>query len=154
MRRPFLVLLALLVLALTVRWLVTRPVVRFSLGPASELVAAPGVDGFTVREDDGLWRLYDSAARSQDDGRALPGVVGRPALQESGSIFALTDRGLLWVHGRQGLEPGGEVVTVLHSEDLPQGARLEGVVGGRDPVLSAPLGGVRELFVCLGAPTS
>ncbi len=155
MRRPILVLLALVALALVVRWLVTRPVVQFRLGDGVELVTAPGVDGFAVREADDIWRLYDTTARSADDGRLLPvGVVGRPALQDNGSAFALTDiNGLTWVHGGSGIAPGGERVIVLRPDALPLGARLEGVIGGRDPVLSAPVEGGRELLLCVDAPT-
>ncbi|MHC4844998.1 MAG: hypothetical protein ACYTCU_02440 [Planctomycetota bacterium] len=153
MRGKILAILALVLLALVVRWLVTKPVVRFTLGPGLELVTSRGVDGFAVREDDGLWRLYDSRSHGADDGLLLPTpVIGRPALQKDGSAYVLTDQGLYWMHGGQNIVPGGEIVQMLSAEDLGPGVRLEGVVNGTEPLLSMPSSGSRGLMVVRGGP--
>jgi len=153
MRGKILAILALVLLALVVKHLVTKPVVRFTLGPGFELVTARGVDGFAVREDDGLWRLYDSRSRSRSDGLLLPTpVIGRPALQKDGSAYVLTDQGLYWMHGGQQIVPGGEIVQILPADELPSGARLEGVVNGLEPILSGTSGESRKLWICRGGP--
>jgi hypothetical protein len=161
MRRTILGLLALLVVAGVVHWLVSRPVVRFSLGKAEALVTAAGVQSFAVREPGNQWRLYAASARRPEEGRLLPGpVLGMPALQDDGSVFVFNADGLRWVHGSQPLVPGGEVLLVLGSDELPADCRLEGVLGGEHPLLSAPVsaaagpGGPRKLLLCEGAPTS
>ena len=159
LRRALIALMALLAIAAGVRWLMSRPVVRFSLGRASALVAAPGVKSFVVREDGDLWRLYGASARQPDDGQLLPGpVLGLPALQADGSVFVLTADGLRWMHGSQPFVPGGEVLLVIAHDLLPADCRLEGVVGGQLPLLSAPVSasagptGPRKLLLCEGAP--
>jgi hypothetical protein len=159
LRRFVLGLAALLLLAAAVHWIISQPVVRFSLGKASALVAAPGVPSFAVREDGDLWRLYGTSARKREDGQPLPGpVLGLPALQADGSVFVLTAEGLRWMHGSQPLVPGGEVLLVIGHDLLPAGCRLEGVIGGSLPLLSAPLSaaagpnGPRKLLLCEGAP--
>jgi len=161
MRRTLIALLALCIVAAVLHWLMSRPVVRFSLGPADAIVAAPGVGGFAVREPGGAWRLYSAGARKPEDGRLLPGpVIGMPALQADGSIFVLAEDGLRWVHGSQPLVPGGEVLLVLSRDDLPADCRLEGVIGGKHALLSSPVSpatgasGPRKLLLCEGSLTS
>ncbi len=161
MRRLLIAVLALLVVAAVVHWLMSRPVVRFSLGKAEVLVGAPGVSSFAVREPGGSWRLYPASARKVEDGMLLPGpALGMPALQADGSVFVLTDEGLRWVHGSQPLVPGGEVLMVLRRDELPADCRLEGVIGGKQALLSSPVSpatgpsGPRKLLLCEGAPTS
>ena len=81
-----------------------------------------------------------------------------PALQADGSAYVLTDEGLRWMHGSEALMPGGEVLLVIGHDLLPAGCRLEGVVGGDLPLLSAPMSaaggpaGPRKLLLCEGAP--
>ncbi len=55
----------------------------------------------------------------------------------------------MWVHSSQALVPGGEIVAVRRAVDLPEGVRLEGVVGARDALLSAP---VHELIPGAAGP--
>jgi hypothetical protein len=153
MRGKIFAFLALVLLAMVVFWLVTKPVVRFTLGPGLELVTSVGVDAFAVREAEGIWRLYDSRARNQSDGLLLPTpVIGRPALQRDGSAYVLTDQGLYWMRGIQQVVPGGEVVKIFSSDELPLGVRLEGVVDGSDPVLSVTSRSTRRLLICRGGP--
>ena len=150
LRRLILPLLALAVLVAVVAWLMSRHVVRFRLGPGEELVGCAGADGFAVCESDGLWRLYDAAARSSDDGVALPtGVLGRPAIGPDGGAFALADGGLLHTAPAHA---GGLTRLLIPAQDLPQGARLLGLADGSQPVLAATAAdGTRELLVVPGA---
>lgn len=153
MRRRILTILALLLLALVVRWLAGKPVVRFTLGPGYQLVTSPGVDGFAVKEAEGLWRLYDTRSHSQSDGMLLPtSVIGRPALQRDGSAYVLTDKGLYWMRAGHPFAPGGEVVQIFGADELPPGVRLHGVVNGSEPILSVPSDGSRRLLICRGGP--
>ncbi|HZL98756.1 MAG TPA: hypothetical protein VFD43_00760, partial [Planctomycetota bacterium] len=90
-------LFPMLALAGVVWWLASRPVVRYSLGPADELVAEPGIETFLLHVPGVGWRLHTLASRSAADGRPLPGdVIGRPALLSSGSVIALTPPGVQW----------------------------------------------------------
>ncbi len=153
MRRFLTLALSLLVLVLVVRWLVSRPVLRFVLGPGEELVAEPGLDTFVVREGEGLWRAYTTAARRPSDGALLPVASrGRPVLLATGSVLVLADRGLLWCHATHPIVRGGEVLTLLAPEDLPPEARLEGALAARDAVLSTPVEGGRQLLVTRAGP--
>ena len=141
LRRLLVPLLALAALVWVVQWLMSKREVQFRLGPGVELVARDGVDGFLVREGESAWRLYDARSRSAQDGVAIAGVVGRPALAEDGGAFVLQAEGLLRVpHVGADVEPWRLAV--------PAGASLLGVTGGTQPVLAAPgADGVRELFV-------
>jgi hypothetical protein len=153
MRRHLGALVGLAVLAAAVAWLVTRPVVRFSLGGAVSLVAEPGVPTFALQEASGRWRLYSAGARGAQDGLDLPdGVLGRPALQADGSACVLTAEGLSWVHAAHPIVPGGEVVPLLGRDALPDGARLVGMLAGTEPLLAAPAGDGLRLLVCQGGP--
>jgi hypothetical protein len=149
LRRLIVPLLAVALLAWVVHWLVSRPVVRFRLGEGEELVGLPGADGFAVREAEGLWRLYDAAARSQEDGALLPaGVVGEPLVAPDGGAWVLTDAGLLrapHVHA------AGAARLVLPAAALPHEARLAGLPGGKQPALTASAGDGRELLLLLDA---
>lgn len=140
-------------LVAVVTWLVTKPVVRFSLGRAVSLVAEVGVPAFALQDAAGGWRLYAASARSADEGLRLPeGILGRPALHSDGSAFVLTEVGLSWVHATHPIVPGGEVVQLLGRDALPVGTRLEGVVAGKEPLLSVPAGEHRRLMLCQGGP--
>ena len=153
LRSVFAWLVSLLVLVGVVWWLASKPVVRFSLGPASELIAEPGIDAFLLQLPDGSWKLHTSASRSASDGGALPaGLIGRPALQSNGSVIALTPDGLLWVRAGTLLVPGGEQALLCPHDVLPDDARLEGTIGGKDALLSSATGGSRRLFICPGSP--
>jgi len=146
-------LIPLLVLAGVVWWLASRPVVRFSLGPADELIAEPGIDTFLLHLPGDGWRVHTLASRSADDGRPLPpDLAGRPALLSSGSVVALTAAGLQWVRVGNVIVPGGEQVLLCPRSDLPEGVALEGTIGGKDALLSAPSGDGRRLLLCPASP--
>lgn len=148
-------LVPLLVLVGVVWWLATKPVVRYSLGPADELIAEPGIDSFLLRVPDAGWSVHTVASRTAADGRPLPGdVIGRPALLSSGSVIALTPEGLLWVRVGTMIVPGGEQVLLCPRDVLPDDVVLEGTIGGKDALLSSPVGTGRRLFICPGSPTS
>ncbi len=150
MRRLLLTLAAVLLLAWVVSWLASRHAMRFTLGRGDQLVAMDGVDGFAVREDDGLWRLFDAAARAPQDGVRLPaGLAGRPVLAPDGSAWSLVDGALLRTAGARA---GGATVHVLPDGALPAGARLAGLAAGETPVLALPdVDGLTRLSVLLPA---
>jgi hypothetical protein len=130
-------LFPLLVLVGVVWWLASKPVVRYSLGPADELIAEPGIETFLLRVPDEGWRVHTLASRGAADGRPLPpGVIGRPALLSSGSVVALTPAGLLWVRVGNVIVPGGEQVPLCPRDMLPEDVRLEGTIDGQDALLS------------------
>ena len=148
-------LLPLLVLAGVVWWLASKPVVRYSLGPADELIAETGIETFLLKVPDAGWSVHTLASRTAADGRPLPrDVIGRPALLATGSVVALTPAGLLWVRVGNVIVPGGEQVPLCPADMLPEGVVLEGTIGGRDALLSSPVGTGRRLFICPGSPTS
>jgi hypothetical protein len=153
MRRHFGALLGLAVIAAVIAWLVTKPVVRFPLGGAVALVAAPGVPTFALQDAAGGWRLHAASARGSRDGMSLPAdLLGRPALQSDGSALVLTPAGLSWVRAAEGIVPGGEVVQLLPRTVLPEGTRLEGALAGKEALLSVPAGEARRLMLCQGGP--
>ena len=141
LRRLLVPLLALGALVWVVLWLMSKREVQFRLGPGLELVASDGVDGFLVREAEGAWRLYDARSRSPQDGVAINGVAGRPALAADGGAFALQGEELLRVP-----RVGSDVAPLR--VPVRAGVMLLGVAGGDQAVLAAPdENGVRELLV-------
>jgi hypothetical protein len=148
LRRLFIPLVALGTLAFVVHWLMSKPEVRFRLGPGLDLVARDGVDGFLVHEGDGAWRLYDSRSHAPQDGVAIEAVIGRPALAADGGAFALQRDGLLRLP-----HPGSP--TAPQRFGVPAGSSLLGAAGGHQPVLEAPdADGARLLLVLVGASGS
>jgi hypothetical protein len=149
LRRLILPLLAVAVLAGVVNWLLSKHVVRFRLGPGDEIAGFPGADAFAVREPDGLWRLYDAAAREPDDGVLLPtGLLGRPAIGPDGGAVSLTEAGLLHTTPARF---GGSTKCMVPADKLPADARLVGLAAGAVPVLAAPAAdGASELVAVLG----
>jgi len=105
-------LVPLLVLVGVGWWLASKPVVRFSLGPADELIAEPGIDSFLLHVPDVGWSVHTLASRASTDGRPLGGdVIGRPALLSSGSVVELTPRGLEWVRVGNVIHVAGTTAT-------------------------------------------
>lgn len=146
-------LVPLLVLVGVGWWLASKPVVRFSLGPADELIAEPGIDSFLLHVPDVGWSVHTLASRASTDGRPLGGdVIGRPALLSSGSVVELTPRGLEWVRVGNVIVPGGEQALLCARDLLPAEVALEGTIGGKDALLSSPYESGRRLFLCPGSP--
>lgn len=146
-------LLPLLVLVGVGWWLASKPVVRFSLGPADELLAEPGVETFLLHVPETGWCVHTLASRAATDGRPLGAdVIGRPALLSSGSVVALTPRGLEWRRVGNVIVPGGEQALLCTRDMLPDDVALEGTIGGKDALLSSPYQDGRRLFLVPGSP--
>jgi hypothetical protein len=140
LRRLLVPLVALAVLVWVVHWLMSKREVQFRLGPGLELVASDGVDGFLVREAEGVWRLYDARSRGPQDGVEISSVVGWPALTADGGAFAMQADELVRLP-RVGSDAAALRVPA-------PGASLVGVADGHRAVLAAaPADGGRGLLI-------
>jgi hypothetical protein len=122
-------------------------------GPADELLAEPGVETFLLHVPETGWCVHTLASRAATDGRPLGAdVIGRPALLSSGSVVALTPRGLEWRRVGNVIVPGGEQALLCTRDMLPDDVALEGTIGGKDALLSSPYQDGRRLFLVPGSP--
>lgn len=87
--RRLLVIAATLLLVMVGVWLASKPIARFSLGPGEVLIARPGVDRLLVGDGAGRWTAFTSQARDASEGVDLGPVVGRPAIDDEGSVWFL-----------------------------------------------------------------